>query len=80
MGFTNFITGFWNVRSFFSAYGGLMIFISCYIGYKIVGTSKIQRLDRLDMDTGRREMDKMIWSEHRQYNKPFWKRVLGFWS
>lgn len=80
MGFTNFLTGFWNVRSFFSAYGGLMIFICCYIGYKIVGTSKIQRLDRLDMDTGRREMDKMIWSEHRQYNIPLWKRVLEFWS
>lgn len=80
MGFSNFITGFWNVRSFFSAYGGLMIFTCCYIGYKIVGTSKIQRLDRLDMDTGRREMDRMIWSEHRQYNIPLWKRVLEFWS
>lgn len=80
MGFTNFIRGFWDTRSFFSAYGGLMVFICCYTGYKIFGTSKIQRLDRLDMDTGRREMDRMIWSEHRQYSKPFWKRALKFWS
>ncbi|AET39297.1 Ssy1p Ecym_4230 [Eremothecium cymbalariae DBVPG len=68
MGFTNFIDGFWSTRSFVSSYGGLILFIACYASYKTFGTSKIQRLDQLDMDTGRREMDRMIWDEHRQYS------------
>lgn len=80
MGFTNFIRGFWDTRSFFSAYGGLMIFSVCYIGYKIIGTSKVQRLDHLDMDTGRREIDRMIWTEHRQYNNNLFKRIAQYWS
>lgn len=80
MGFTNFIPGFWDTRSFFSAYGGLMIFCVCYVGYKIIGTSKIQRLDHLDMDTGRREIDRMIWTEHRQCNYHLFRRIAQYWS
>lgn len=80
MGFTNFIPGFWDIRSFFSAYGGLMIFCICYVGYKIIGTSKIQRLDHLDMDTGRREIDRMIWTEHRQCNYNLFRRITQYWS
>ncbi|AQZ15892.1 SSY1 (YDR160W) [Zygosaccharomyces parabailii] len=75
MGFTNFIHHFWNVKSFFSAYGGLIIFVVCYVGYKIIGTSKIQRLDQLDMDTGRREMDRVIWNEYRQYSGPYREKL-----
>lgn len=75
MGFTNFIHHFWDIKSFFSAYGGLIIFVVCYVGYKIIGTSKIQRLDQLDMDTGRREMDRVIWNEHRQYSGPYHERL-----
>ncbi|GAV50371.1 hypothetical protein ZYGR_0U02270 [Zygosaccharomyces rouxii] len=75
MGFTNFIHHFWNVKSFFSAYGGLILFVVCYLGYKMIGTSKIQRLDQLDMDTGRREMDRVIWNEYRQYSGPYRERL-----
>lgn len=75
MGFTNFIHHFWNVKSFFSAYGGLILFVVCYLGYKMIGTSKIQRLDQLDMDTGRREMDRVIWNEHRQYSGPYHEKL-----
>lgn len=75
MGYTNFINTYWNTKSFFSAYGGLMLFAGCYAGYKIIGTSKIQRLDQLDMDTGRREMDRVIWDEYRQYSGPYRERI-----
>lgn len=75
MGFTNFIHDFWSVKSFFSAYGGLILFIVCYVGYKMIGTSKIQRLNQLDMDTGRREMDRVIWNEYRQYSGPYRERL-----
>lgn len=75
MGYTNFLHKYWNTKSFFSAYGGLILFTICYIGYKIMGTSKIQRLDQLDMDSGRREMDRSIWDEHQQYSGPYRERL-----
>ncbi|QLG70888.1 hypothetical protein HG535_0A08340 [Zygotorulaspora mrakii] len=75
MGYTNFIHTYWSTKSFFSAYGGLMLFTICYIGYKVFGTSKIQRLDQLNMDSGRREMDRMFWNESRQYSGPYRERL-----
>ncbi|AAS54320.2 AGL171Wp [Eremothecium gossypii ATCC 10895] len=74
MGFTNFLHGFWSTRSFLSSYGGLIFFITSYFAYKLFGASKIQSLEQLDMDTGRREMDRMIWDEHRQYSGSLWER------
>lgn len=67
MGYPNFIHHFWSTKAFFSAYGGLMFFFISYTAYKVLGTSKIQRLDQLDMDSGRREMDRTDWTEHSQY-------------
>ena len=67
MGYPNFIHHFWSTKAFFSAYGGLMFFFISYTAYKVLGTSKIQRLDQLDMDSGRREMDRTDWNEHSQY-------------
>ncbi|QLL31947.1 hypothetical protein HG536_0C01140 [Torulaspora globosa] len=75
MGYINFMRNYWNTKSFFSAYGGLMLFAACYIGYKTIGTSKIQRLDQIDMDTGRRETDRMIWTEYKQYSGPYRERA-----
>lgn len=80
MGFTSFLRHFWDVRAFFSAYGGLMIFTGCYLGFKIFGTSKVQRLDQLDMDTGRRELDRVMWTEHNQYNYKLREKVENFFS
>ncbi|AGO13701.1 AaceriAGL171Wp [[Ashbya] aceris (nom. inval.)] len=74
MGFTNFLHGFWSTRSFLSSYGGLIFFTISYFAYKLFGASKIQSLEQLDMDTGRREMDRMIWDEHRQYSGSMWER------
>lgn len=76
MGFTTFLHGLWNTKVFFSAYGGLMFFTVCYLGYKTFGTSKIQRLDQLDMDSGRREIDRMIWDEHHEYSDTFKERAI----
>lgn len=71
-GFTSFFHGFWNVKIFFSCYGGLIFFIVSYVGYKIFGTSKLQRLDQVDMDVGRIEMDRSIWNAKTDY-KGNWK-------
>lgn len=64
-GFVSFIHGYWNVKTFFTAYGAIIIFAGCYVGYKLTRSSRIQRLDQLDLDSGRREMDRMIWDEEK---------------
>ncbi|KAJ9569101.1 Amino acid permease [Nakaseomyces glabratus] len=80
MGFINFIHGYWNTKSFFSSYGGLILFGVCYLGYKLISTSKIQRLDQLDLDTGRREIDRILWTEHRQYRGPYSERLKKLYN
>ncbi|QEU61019.1 Ssy1 [Kluyveromyces lactis] len=75
-GFTSFFHGFWNIKIFFSCYGGLVFFIALYIGYKLFGTSKLQRLDQIDMDIGRIELDRTIWNEQTEYQGN-WKERLS---
>ncbi|SCU89610.1 LAFA_0E19438g1_1 [Lachancea sp. 'fantastica'] len=75
MGFVNFLHGFWSTKMFFSSYGGLLFFGVTYVGYKLLKSSKIQRLDQLDLDTGRREMDRMRWIEHREYTGSWRERI-----
>ncbi|SCV00699.1 LAME_0G11430g1_1 [Lachancea meyersii CBS 8951] len=75
MGFVNFLRGFWSTKMVFSCYGGLLYFGVTYLGYKLIKSSKIQRLDQIDLDTGRREMDRMRWIEHREYTGS-WRESL----
>ena len=67
MGFVVFLKGYWNTQTFFVSYGALMLFAICYFGYKFFRSSKIHRLDQLDLDSGRREMDRIIWDEETNY-------------
>ncbi|SCU94036.1 LADA_0G06150g1_1 [Lachancea dasiensis] len=74
MGFSNFLKGFWNTKMAFSSYGGVIFFVVNYAGFKLLRNSKLQRLDQLDLDTGRREGDRLQWSEHQQYNNSWSER------
>lgn len=67
MGFVVFLDGYWDTKTFFVSYGALMLFAVCYTGYKLLRSSKIHRLDQLDLDSGRREMDRIIWDEEKTY-------------
>lgn len=67
MGFGVFITGFWDTLTFFTSYGGVILFVLLFIGYKVLKTTKIQPLDQLDLDTGRREVDSIVWAEKREF-------------
>ncbi|SCV04580.1 LAMI_0H17282g1_1 [Lachancea mirantina] len=78
MGFINFLNGFWSTKMFFSSYGGLMFFGLCYIGYKLFRTSKLQKLEQLDLDSGRREIDRTIWKEHTEYSGSLKERLSKF--
>ncbi|SCV05333.1 LANO_0H05182g1_1 [Lachancea nothofagi CBS 11611] len=76
MGFSNFLHGFWSTKMVFSSYGGVIFFVVTFFGYKLLSSSKLQRLDQLDLDTGRREMDRMRWTEHREYSNSWREKIL----
>ncbi|ODQ82360.1 hypothetical protein BABINDRAFT_158973 [Babjeviella inositovora NRRL Y-12698] len=64
-GFVVFLNGNWDTSFFFSCYGSLILFVLGFLGYKFIRGTKIHRLDQLDLDSGRRGIDKIIWEEDR---------------
>ncbi|KAL6945253.1 hypothetical protein ACO0QE_002702 [Hanseniaspora vineae] len=76
MGFTNFLHKEWSTRNFFSSYCSLIFFSALYFSYFLFGSSKIANLSQLDLDSGRREMDMVIWNENKEYNDDFKERIL----
>ncbi|KAI5964886.1 SSY1 [Candida pseudojiufengensis] len=79
MGFVVFLKHEWNTMFFFSSYGPLMTFAVLYIGYRMVKGSTIPSLDKLDFDSGRTEMDAVIWDGGNEYNRKSLKEVLWKW-
>lgn len=75
-GFVVFLEGDWSTSFFFSSYGSLILFSVCYIGYKLLRGSKLHRLDQIDLDSGRREIDRVIWEDERNYSSNL-KEILG---
>lgn len=70
-GFLVFIKGKWSTLHFISSYGSLFVFLICYICYKIFRRTKIHKLDRIDLDSGRREIDRIIWEDEQNYVSNF---------
>ncbi|ESW96506.1 hypothetical protein KL918_000460 [Ogataea parapolymorpha] len=70
-GFVAFIHGQWSPAYFISCYGSLFVCIFCYIMYKIFRRTRIHRLDQLDLDSGRREIDRIIWEDDTHYASNF---------
>ncbi|TDL19138.1 amino acid permease [Rickenella mellea] len=56
-GFQVFLKGNWSVNTFITAYICLPIFAVFYIGYKVIARPKFVRIQDMDFDTGRRELD-----------------------
>ncbi|ODV92577.1 hypothetical protein CANCADRAFT_30699 [Tortispora caseinolytica NRRL Y-17796] len=56
-GFHVFLKDAFRVQDFFASYCSLLLFIVCILGYKLFRGTRMVPLDRLDLDTGRREMD-----------------------
>ncbi|VEU20869.1 DEKNAAC101743 [Brettanomyces naardenensis] len=74
-GFLVFLRGEWSPAHFVSCYGSLFLFIFCYFTYKVFRRTKIHRLDQLDLDSGRREIDRIIWEDEQNYASNF-KEIL----
>lgn len=63
VGFVVFLKGSWSVVFFFTSYGSLILLTLCYIAYKVIRRTKIHRVDQMDLDSGRREIDRIVWEE-----------------
>ncbi|KAH3671653.1 hypothetical protein OGAPHI_000358 [Ogataea philodendri] len=70
-GFVVFIRGQWSAAYFVSCYGSFFLCIFCYTTYKIFRRTKIHRVDQLDLDSGRREIDRIIWEDEKHYTSNF---------
>lgn len=68
MGWVVFLKGEWNSWFFFSSYGTLIGFVVLYVAYKVIKGSRIRSLEQLDYDSGRTEMDRVLWELGRTYN------------
>ncbi|KAJ9621329.1 lysine permease [Taxawa tesnikishii (nom. ined.)] len=61
-GFTAFIP--WDTTSFFVAYISLILFVVMYLGHKIVFRTRFVKSSEADLDTGRKEVDAMVFEDH----------------
>lgn len=75
MGFVVFLKGEWDILFFFASYGSLMVFVILYLAYRFIRGTHIPSLETLDFDSGRREMDRLIWDGGREYNARSFKEV-----
>jgi amino acid transporter len=60
-GFTSFIP--WDVKGFFAAYISLILFIVLFVGHKWVMRTKVINPAKADLDSGRLEVEDMVWDE-----------------
>ncbi|KAK6457665.1 amino acid permease-domain-containing protein [Scheffersomyces xylosifermentans] len=80
MGFVVFLKGEWDTMFFFSSYGTVIVFAVLYVGYRVIKGTRIPALDTLDFDSGRTEMDRIIWDGGREYNMRNIKDVAHKWA
>lgn len=78
-GFQNFF--YWNTKNFISSYCTVVLFVVLYFGYNWFKHSQINKLENIDLDSGRREMDSVIWKEDVDYSlslKEFLYKILSY--
>jgi len=78
-GFTVFLKGNWDTSNFFAAYITLLVFAVCYFGWKLAKRTKIVKLDDIDFETGRREIDEMQERDEARFAQQvkWWQKVLS---
>ncbi|POW07454.1 hypothetical protein PSTT_08234, partial [Puccinia striiformis] len=72
-GFQVFLRGGWSASKFVAAYISLPIFALFFIGWKISHKTAFVRVDQMDFETGRRELDLMDAMEREKEVKPVGK-------
>ncbi|GME78427.1 unnamed protein product [Ambrosiozyma monospora] len=79
-GFVVYLDAPFSWEQFITSYGSLMLFFVCYFGYKFFKRTRVHRLDQLDLDSGRREIDRIIWEDEKNYVSNFKEIIEKGWS
>ncbi|GMG29803.1 unnamed protein product [Ambrosiozyma monospora] len=79
-GFVVYLDAPFSWAQFITSYGSLMMFFLCYFGYKVFRRTRVHRLDQLDLDSGRREIDRIIWEDEKNYVSNFKEIIAKGWS
>ena len=62
-----------------TAYIGLPIFISCWLGYKVYYRTSVIPVEKIDLISGKREIDeeeeRFVEEEEAKGPKSFWRKV-----
>ncbi|SCV03342.1 LAMI_0H07382g1_1 [Lachancea mirantina] len=78
-GFQNFF--YWQTQNFISSYLTIVVFLVLFVGYGWRKGYAIYRLDQIDLDLGRRELDRVIWKEKINYSlsmKELFNRFISY--
>lgn len=70
-GYVVFLKDQWSSVFFISSYGSSFLFIGCYLIFWLFRRTKIHKLDQIDLDSGRREIDRIIWEDEKNYTYNF---------
>lgn len=82
-GYLVFLRTNWELNTFVSNYISVLLFVIVYVGHKLFlsrGGPIMIPLSRLDLDSGRREMERAEWAEDRKYGFNFYEFVRSKWS
>lgn len=73
------VQGRFEVSVFLLSLGLLIAFFMVFLVYKMVYNTRVRRLDQIDLDTGRKEMDKVVWEENMMGGGGFkrWASKIG---
>ncbi|ORY78626.1 AAT family amino acid transporter [Protomyces lactucae-debilis] len=72
-GFWVFLSGNWSATNFITSYIGIVIFAALYLGYKLWRKTSIIPLNKVDLVTGRMDLDIQLRPEPEK--KSIWKRA-----
>lgn len=77
-GFNLFLRDQWGANQFVSAYVYVFAAIIGYLVHRYVTKSRLVPLRRMDLDTGRKELDRVGWEEDRVYSRSIMERLHHF--
>ncbi|KAH9817185.1 amino acid permease/ SLC12A domain-containing protein [Melampsora americana] len=78
-GFKVFLAGSWSISKFIAAYVSIPTFVIFFVVWKSIKRTKFVKIEEMDFETGRRELDEMDAFERSKNVKP--TTVLGkFWA
>uniref|UniRef100_A0A060TFL7 ARAD1D24222p n=1 Tax=Blastobotrys adeninivorans TaxID=409370 RepID=A0A060TFL7_BLAAD len=77
-GFNLFLRDQWGASQFISAYLYVFAAIIGYLVHRYITKSRLVPLRRMDLDTGRKELDRVGWEEDRVYSRSIMERLHHF--